>query len=157
VAQVTTRSYNGFPAWYRKSQARIVWRNLRTGEWYLNEACDACGRTVALAAHSEDYSQPSQFKTLCRACHRAIHLRFWRAEEWRIRLAQADVNGWEPLPWVRDLSMTRVDLAAASEHFQARLAERSQDQPPLALFWAASVDETGPPPASGRSWYGSRD
>ena len=55
----------------------------------------------AIGFHDEDYANPLNGYPICRPCHRLIHLRFWRVEEWHAHVARLARGG----QWFELLSM----------------------------------------------------
>lgn len=55
----------------------------------------------AIVFHDEDYSRPLDAYPVCKPCHRLIHLRFWRVDEWEQLVAQNTREG----AWFRQLTL----------------------------------------------------
>lgn len=72
------------------------------------ERCDICGSTERPQRHSENYYNPLQAAIVCGSCHRLIHMRFWRWQEWRELCRDNDPDGSK---WFSLLEIGQPDVA----------------------------------------------
>ena len=70
--------------------------------------CNICGNRGSLELHGENYYDVSRDPTLCRACHRAIHMRFYRFDDWRRLVDVSAVTGVE---WFALIPRHSIDIA----------------------------------------------
>jgi hypothetical protein len=100
--------YNGFT-----SDERLhLWQLLK---WLVAQdampelkCCDICGSPDRLQRHSENYYNPCQAAVVCGACHRLIHLRFWRCREWKTLCHANDSTG---KAWFSLFSFEQLNIA----------------------------------------------
>ena len=90
------RWYNGADHARRAWKLRMVKAALANGEIVLSHTCSVCARMFpyAVGLHSEDYTHPVAAYPVCRQCHFAIHIRFWRPEYWQGYIARLNPDGW---------------------------------------------------------------
>ena len=70
--------------------------------------CDICGSRDRVNLHGENYYDVLRDPALCRACHRAIHLRPWQWDRWRRIVEASAVTGRE---WFMLAPRHGIDLA----------------------------------------------
>lgn len=90
------RWYSGADPAQRAWKLRMVKAALASGEIVPTCTCSVCARTFpyAVGMHSEDYSDRLAVFPVCRQCHFAIHIRFWRPDFWRGYIARLNPDGW---------------------------------------------------------------
>ena len=94
------RWYNGADPAQRAWKLRMVKAALASGAIVPSYTCSVCARSFpyAVGLHSEDYADPLAVYPVCRQCHFAIHIRFWRPDYWRGYVARLNPDGWfQPL------------------------------------------------------------
>lgn len=102
------KSYNGFSGLERRRGGHLAGWLVAAGCMTLGSQCDICGSRGSLALHGENYYLPSSDPTLCRQCHSAIHLRFYRWDDWRRLVHASSVTGRE---WFARIPRHRIDIA----------------------------------------------
>lgn len=101
--------YNGWSGEERLAVLPILRAALAAGTLAPPTRCSICRATGssdwrasdAIVFHDEDYANPLGAYTVCKPCHRLIHLRFWRATEWTAHVALHARGG----AWFERLSM----------------------------------------------------
>lgn len=73
------------------------------------EQCDICRSNARLQRHSENYYNPLQAAVVCGACHRIVHLRFWRWREWQELCRRHDPAGGK---WFSMLEFVQPDVSS---------------------------------------------
>ncbi len=115
------KSYNGFSGIERRRGGHLAGWLLAAGCMTLADQCDICGRAGPLAPHGENYYLPASDPTLCRTCHRAIHLRFYRWHDWRLLVDATAVTGNE---WFARVPRREIDIA---QHLRDRWGWHAAD------------------------------
>ncbi len=101
--------YNGFTSDERLHLWQLVKWLMAQGAMSVLVSCDICGSHDRLQHHSENYYNPFQAAVVCAACHRLIHLRFWRWSEWRELCKACDPKGAK---WYSLLTLEQPDIAS---------------------------------------------
>ena len=115
------KPYNGFSGIERRRGGQLAGWLLAAGCLTLPLRCDICRSRGPLGLHGDNYYDVSRDPTLCRKCHRLIHLRFYRWEDWRRLVDASAVNGRE---WFALIPRQAVDIA---QHLRDRWGWRAGD------------------------------
>jgi hypothetical protein len=76
-------TYNGFTSDERlRGWQMVKWLSAQN-ILMSPDRCDICGSQDRLQRHSENYYNPFRAAVVCGNCHRLIHFRFWRWNQWR--------------------------------------------------------------------------
>lgn len=102
------KAYNGFDGIERRRGGQLGLWLVAAGCIVLPTLCDICGSPGPIGQHGENYYDVSSDPALCRACHRAIHFRFWQWDAWRRIVDRSAVTGLE---WFAQLPQHNLDLA----------------------------------------------
>ena len=102
------RNYNGFSGEERRRGGQLAGWLQAAGCLTLASQCDICGSAGPLAQHGEVYFDVSRNPTLCRPCHRLIHLRFYRWNDWARLVHASSVTGAE---WFALIPRHPLDIA----------------------------------------------
>lgn len=95
--------YNGWTGEERLAVLPVLKAAVASGQIPPPTRCSICLATGspdwrapdAILFHDEDYSRPLKAYTVCRACHKLIHLRFWFRDEWARHIAShARAGAW---------------------------------------------------------------
>lgn len=89
------KPYNGFDGTERRRGGQLIQWLEDAGCLVKPAHCDICGRPERLGYHSETYYHATRSPALCRACHRALHMRPWQWQAWRKIVDAAAVTGRE--------------------------------------------------------------
>lgn len=89
------KPYNGFTGEERRRGGQLAVWLLAAGCVALPAHCDICARRAPLSLHSESYYHVGRTTSLCRSCHKAIHLRPWQWDAWRKIVDEAAITGLE--------------------------------------------------------------
>lgn len=76
------RPYCGFSGVERRRGGQLAGWLLAAGCLTVRSRCDICGSREPLSLHGEVYYDVSRDPTICQTCHRAIHMRFYRWDDW---------------------------------------------------------------------------
>ena len=87
----------------------------------LASQCDICGSRGPLSLHGDVYYDVSRDPTLCALCHKSIHLRFYRWDDWRRIVDASAVTGSE---WFAMIPRHGLDIA---QHLRSRWGWRAAD------------------------------
>ena len=101
--------YNGWSGEERLAALPILRAALEAGTLDPPTRCSMCLVTGSpdwraadgIVFHDEDYSNPLAAYTVCKPCHRLIHMRFWSAADWIALVARHARDG----AWFERLSM----------------------------------------------------
>lgn len=115
------KSYNGFIGEERRRGGYLALWLLTAGCMTLAAQCDICGSRGPLSLHGENYYDVSRDPSVCRACHAAIHLRFWKWDAWR-RIVDASADTGRE--WFSLIPRHRIDLA---QHLRNRWGWHAAD------------------------------
>jgi len=107
------KDYQGFTGTERRRAGQLGHWLLAAGCLTLPSTCDICGRPGPLGQHGENYYDVPSDPALCRACHRAIHLRFWQWDAWRQIVNASAVTGEE---WFALTPRHSIDIAGHLRH-----------------------------------------
>lgn len=90
------RPYNGFSPAERSLALPAIRQAMAAGIIKPSYRCSVCERTFGrpVGQHSEDYRTPLAFYPICRKCHYAVHMRFWRSDYWDGYIALLSPHGW---------------------------------------------------------------
>lgn len=102
------RAYCGFSGVERRRGGQLASWLLAAGCLTLASQCDICGSRGPLAMHGEVYYDVSRDPTICRTCHKAIHMRFYRWDDWRRIVDASAVTGKE---WFTRIPRHGFDMA----------------------------------------------
>jgi hypothetical protein len=102
------KPYNGFSGVERRRGGQLAGWLLAAGCIALPDRCDICRDLGPLALHGENYYDVRRDPTLCRRCHRALHLRAYRWDEWRRIVDASATTGRE---WFAVAPRRGLDLA----------------------------------------------
>lgn len=108
------KAYNGFTGEERRRGGQLAVWLLAAGCVALPARCDICARSEPLQLHSESYYHIGRTPSICRRCHRAIHLRPWHWDAWRRIVDEAAITGRE---WFALAPRYGLDIAA---HLRSR-------------------------------------
>lgn len=122
------KPYNGFSGIERRRGGYLALWLLAAGCMKMSERCDICGSGGPLGPHGENYFDPVSDPTLCRACHRAIHLRFYKWHEWRVIVDASAITGRE---WFAMIPRHGIDIA---QHLRNRWGWRAADLETSPIF-----------------------
>ena len=89
------KPYNGFTGVERRRGGQLIGWLEDAGCLPRPSHCDICKGRGGVSSHSESYAHVLRAPRLCRACHRALHLRPWQWDAWRRIVDQAAVTGQE--------------------------------------------------------------
>lgn len=115
------KSYAGFTGEERRRGGYLALWLVAAGCMTLASQCDICGSRGPLALHGENYYDVSRDPTLCRTCHRAIHLRFYRWRDWRTLVDASAVTGSE---WFSRIPQHEINIA---QHLRNRWGWHAAD------------------------------
>ena len=101
--------YNGFTSDERLHLWQLARWLLAQGIMTPAKQCDICGSREKVQLHSENYYNPFRAAAVCGACHRLIHLRFWRWAQWQ-ELCRA--NDPAEKAWYSLLRLEQPDIAS---------------------------------------------
>lgn len=93
--------YNGWSGDERLAVLPILDAAIAAGTLASATRCSICmtsgssdwRASDAIVFHDEDYGRPLDAYPVCKPCHRLIHLRFWRVDEWQAHIAQNTREG----------------------------------------------------------------
>lgn len=105
------KAYNGFTGIERRRGGHLAGWLRAAGCLTLAPRCDICGSQGPLGLHGEHYYAVCLDPTLCRGCHKAIHMRFYRFDDWRRLVDASAVTGSE---WFSLIPRHTVDIAKHS-------------------------------------------
>lgn len=88
--------YNGWNGEERLAVIPVINAAVAAGEMDPPTRCSIClvkgcsdwRAPNAILFHDEDYSRPLEAYTVCKPCHKVIHLRFWRRRQWADHVEQ---------------------------------------------------------------------
>lgn len=106
--------YNGFDGTERRRGGQLIQWLEDAGCLVKPSHCEICGRRERIGFHSESYYHAVRPSALCRACHRALHLRPWQWDAWRRIVEAAAVTGRE---WFVVAPRYGIDIA---DHLRSR-------------------------------------
>ncbi|TXC68262.1 hypothetical protein FSZ31_11290 [Sphingorhabdus soli] len=115
------KPYNGFTGIERRRGGHLAGWLLAAGCIRLASKCNICGSSGPLSLHGDVYYDISRDPTLCQPCHRAIHLRFYRWDEWRKVVDASAVTGRE---WFAQIPPHSIDIA---QHLRDRWGWHAAD------------------------------
>ena len=115
------KSFDGFSGLERRRGGYLALWLVAAGCMTLASQCDICGSRGPRGLHGENYYDVSRDPTLCRACHRAIHLRFYRWDDWQRIVDTSAVTGSE---WFALIPRYGIDLA---QHLRKRWGWHAAD------------------------------
>ncbi|MEO6389348.1 MAG: hypothetical protein ABIT16_02450 [Croceibacterium sp.] len=124
------KAYNGFSGIERRRGGHLAGWLLAAGCMTVEEHCDICGKRGRHALHGDVYYDVSRDPTLCRPCHRAIHMRFYRWSEWQTLVDASAVTGSE---WFVMVPRHAIDIA---QHLRDRWGWQAAnlEQSPICPF-----------------------
>lgn len=102
------KSYNGFSGEERRRGGYLALWLLAAGCVALPPQCDVCGSKEPLQLHSESYYHVGRTPSICRSCHKAIHLRPWQWSAWRRIVDASATTGRE---WFALMPRYGLDIA----------------------------------------------
>ncbi len=102
------KAYNGFSGEERRRGGQLAGWLLAAGCLTVRKHCDVCGIQGQHALHGENYYDVTRDPTLCRPCHRAIHMRFYRWGDWCKTVEASAVTGVE---WFARIPRHGIDIA----------------------------------------------
>ena len=102
------KSFNGFTGIERRRGGQLAGWLMVAGCLTLPLQCDICGSRGPLALHGDNYYDVTRDPTLCRPCHRLIHLRFYRWNDWEKLVSASSITGSE---WFTLIPRHAVDIA----------------------------------------------
>lgn len=115
------KAYHGFSGVERRRGGQLAGWLVAAGCLTVPAQCDICGSREGVALHGEVYYDVSRDPALCKPCHRSIHLRFYRWDEW-IRIVDGSaVTGKE---WFALIPRHGIDIA---RHLRDRWGWRIAD------------------------------
>lgn len=115
------RSFNGFDGTERRRGGQLAGWLLAAGCLTLASHCNICGHRGPVGLHGENYYDVSRDPTLCRGCHKAIHMRFYRSDDWRRLVDASAVTGVE---WFALIPEHSIDIA---QHLRSRWGWQAAD------------------------------
>lgn len=115
------KPYNGFCGIERRRGGQLAGWLLAAGCIAMPAACEICGSSGPLGLHGDNYYDVASDPALCRACHKAIHLRHWQWREWERIVDRAAATGRE---WFALLPRHHLDLA---QHLRNRWGWHAAD------------------------------
>ena len=115
------KPYNGFSGIERRRGGQLVDWLRAAGCLELPSQCDICAGSGPLGLHSETYYHADRCPTLCRRCHRALHLRPYQWTEWRRIVDASAITGRE---WFALAPQHGVDIA---QHLRNRMGWQVAD------------------------------
>ncbi len=111
------KSYNGFSGIERRRGGQLAGWLQAAGCLTMGGCCDICGNRGSLALHGEQYYDVSRDPTLCRGCHKAIHMRFYQYDNWRRIVEASAITGNEWFSRIpRHAIAAEVGISRSSVH-----------------------------------------
>ncbi|WP_156427347.1 hypothetical protein [Novosphingobium sp. Fuku2-ISO-50] len=107
------KDYHGFTGTERRRAGQLGHWLIAAGCLTLPERCEICASPGPIAQHGENYYDVPSDPALCRACHRAIHLRFWQWDAWRKIVDASAITGEE---WFALTPRHSIDIAGHLRH-----------------------------------------
>jgi hypothetical protein len=102
------KDYQGFTGTERRRASQLGYWLLAAGCLTLPERCEICASPGSTQMHGENYYDVPSDPALCRACHRAVHLRFWQWDAWRRIVDASAITGQE---WFALMPRHSIDIA----------------------------------------------
>lgn len=115
------KPYHGFSGVERRRGGQLAGWLLAAGCMTLASKCDICGCRGPLALHGCNYYDVASDLTLCRSCHKSIHMRFYRWDDWRRLVDASAVTGNE---WFFRIPRHGLDIA---QHLRDRWGWQAAD------------------------------
>ena len=105
----TIGHYNGWNGQERLAVLPVLDAAIAAGALAPPTRCSIClisgsadwRASSAIVFHDENYSPPLDPYPVCKPCHRLIHLRFWRVDEWQGHIARHAREG----AWFEQLTL----------------------------------------------------
>lgn len=115
------KPFNGFSGIERRRGGHLAGWLVTAGCMTLASKCDICESRGPLALHGDNYYDVASDPTLCRSCHKSIHMRFYRWDDWRRLVDASAVTGSE---WFALIPRHGLDIA---QHLRNRWGWRAAD------------------------------
>lgn len=102
------KTYNGFTGLERRRGGQLIRWLQDAGCLVTPTYCQICGSRDRVQWHSENYFSAIRAPALCSSCHRMVHLRPWRWNEWRRLVDSSAITGRE---WFALAPREGIDIA----------------------------------------------